>query len=135
MPTASVPVSAALTGSLGKRWITDTDTFRGDLHLRRRYRALQPAPIEDAHMSVVSRLRQVAEDEIDAVIAQGRSEFPITSPTAVSGIIGAWFGAPVSTADVRDALKGAYVSFPIRDRAALIEVCHRIIDLRFGDGK
>ncbi|MBD3815917.1 MAG: hypothetical protein IE913_05600 [Halothiobacillus sp.] len=86
-------------------------------------------------MSVVSRLRQVAEDEIDAVIAQGRTEFPITSPTAVSVIIGASFGAPVSTADVRDALKGAYVSFPIRDRAALIEVCHWIIDLRFGDGK
>lgn len=130
MPIASVPVSAALTGSLGK-------LDNGHRHCPRRSPSasrllrIAASPNRVAHTSVVSRLRQIAEDGTDAVIAQGRTEFPITSRTVVSVVIGARFGARISTDDVFDVLSAAYVSI----QGTLIEVYNRITDLHFDDGK
>lgn len=75
MPIASVPDSAALTGSLGK-------LDNGHRHCPRRSpsapRVLRIAASTNrvAHISVVSRPRLIAEDRTDAVIAQDRTEFP-----------------------------------------------------------
>jgi hypothetical protein len=83
-------------------------------------------------MDISRGLRDLSEAHVGSALRYVGEPLPITETSILALVLGQLLGGPVTEEDVGEVLEASHIHLPVDTAAELIDIYHRMIDIRFG---